>query len=589
MPRLTPVALLVGLLAVLVPAVVEARPADAKALALQARAVFKQHCHKCHHDPASKNGAFDVLRRGTLLAKSPTTDQPYITPGKPEESYVFERLKEGSMPPRAIKERPSDVDKDIVKQWIAAGAPDYPEDKNRPHLNQEAVLTVVRDHLRKADERDRPFLRFLTLTHLHNNPSVPLLDLRSYRAALSKAVNSLSRKATIVLPQALDKEQTVFVLDIRKLDWDRNNLWREILKAYPYGLKYGGTSNQALQNLEAEIEKLTGCELAYLRADWFVVAATRPPLYHTLLQLPRTAGQLEKQLEVDVRRNFDRDELGRAGFTESLVSGQNRLVERHGALHGAYWKSYDFQARNDRGILTRFPLGPAFTNHPFPNQAFTHDGGEIIFNLPNGLQGYLLVNGKDERIDEGPIGVVSDANKSSGTNVIVTGISCLACHKHGLIGFKDAIREGTGVQGEARQKVLRLYPEPQKMDQLVKEDSERFLTALEKTIGAFLKVEEDAQKPIRAFPDEPIYQIARLYQLVDLDLTMAALELDIEKPDKLRTLIESNQSLRELGLGPLLREGGTIKRHAWEEVGATSLMQRVARQVERGTPFRILK
>ena len=60
------------------------------------------------------------------------------------------------------------------------------------------------------------------------------------------------------------------------------------------------------------------------------------------------------------------------------------------------------------GNLFRFPLGPAFADNPFPNQAFEHAGGEIIFNLPNGLQGYLLVDAKGDRIDAGPIDIVGD-------------------------------------------------------------------------------------------------------------------------------------------------------------------------------------
>jgi len=589
MVRFAGIPLLAGLLAALAPAEASAQAADAKELALKAREVFKQHCLKCHNDPASKNGAFDVLRRGTLLAKS-STDVPYITPGKPEESYAFERLNEGSMPPKAIKERPNDLDKSIVKQWIDAGAPDYPEDKNRIYVAQEKVLAVMRDHLRNMDKRDRQFQRFFTLTHLYNNPQVPEADLRYYRAALSKAVNSLSWKQNIVLPRALDPEQTVFVIDVRKVDWDRNNLWREIIKAYPYGLQYGNNANQGLKKVFEDVEELTDCELAYVRADWFVATATRPPLYHTLLQLPLNAGELEKQLDVDIRRNFDKDELWRAGFTKSLISEQNRVVERHGARTGAYWKSYDFKAKNDRGTLTQFPLGPEFANHPFPNQTFKHDGGEIIFNLPNGLQGYLLVNAKDERIDEGPIEVVSDANKSSGTNVVVTGISCISCHKHGMIGgFKDMIREGTGVQGEARDKVQRLFPEAKEMETFVKDDTERFLRALDRTIGPFLQVGADAKKPIQSFKDEPVYQIAQLYQLQDLDLTKVAMELDFNKPEELRTLIENNKRLREMGLAPLAREGGTIKRHAWQEGEGGSLMQRSARELERGTPLQVLK
>src|SRR5262249_20202475 len=161
---------------------------------------------------------------------------------------------------------------------------------------------------------------------------------------------------------------------------------------------------------------------------WFVATASRPPLYHDLLQLPKTARELEQKLGVDVADDFRKDKLARAGFARSGVSGQNRLVERHDALYGAYWKSYDFLPDNGRANLPRLPLGPldlfSKGQHPYAAQAFRQDGGEIIFNLPNGLQGYLLVNAKDERIDAGPIAVVSDDQRVSGTPEIVTGVSC---------------------------------------------------------------------------------------------------------------------------------------------------------------------
>ena len=124
---------------------------------------------------------------------------------------------------------------------------------------------------------------------------------------------------------------------------------------------------------------------------------------------------------MDVAADFLGDQLARAGFAGSGVSSQNRLVERHPALYGAYWKSYDFSKNDGTANLFRFPLGPVFAGNPFPDQAFEHAGGEIIFNLPNGLQGYLLVDAKGKRIDAGPIEVVSDALKTSGTAAIVTG------------------------------------------------------------------------------------------------------------------------------------------------------------------------
>ena len=39
---------------------------------------------------------------------------------------------------------------------------------------------------------------------------------------------------------------------------------------------------------------------------------------------------------------------------------------------------------------------------------FSQDGGEIIFNLPNGLQAYLIVDREGVRIDAAPISIVSE-------------------------------------------------------------------------------------------------------------------------------------------------------------------------------------
>jgi serine/threonine-protein kinase len=566
-----------------------AAEADPKALALQARAVFKNYCIECHHGEGSEGGNFDVLRVATLTPKR-ERKPPLVVPGKSAESYLYaEKLAKGKMPPDYIRDkdqRPTEADVAVIKAWIDAGAPEAPAAEKRAFVSQKAVLTAIRDHLRAADREQVRHLRFFTLTHLYNNPRVPDADLPVYRGALSKAINSLSWKPGVVVPRAVDKEQTVFVIDVRDLDWDKGNLWREVLKEYPYGLSYGSHADPEMAKLQDEINERAHCELVDVRADWFVATATRPPLYHTLLRLPKNARDLEKALNVDVEHNFLNDKLARAGFITSGVSGQNRLVERHDASYGAYWKSYDFKKDNARDDLLRFPLGPQFAKNPHRDQAFVHDGGEIIFHLPNQLNGYLLVDGKDNRIDVGPIAVVSDPLKTSGTNEIVTGLSCMACHKHGVFPLpKDVVRDGKGVFGEADKKVRRLYPEQAAMDKLARKDTDRFLRALEEAAGPFLKVGADKDKPITDFT-EPVGEIARLYRLVDLDLTMVACELDVENPKDLLTNL-GEKRVRELKLGALLKEGGVVKRAEWERVGATSLQQRVARELERGTPLQL--
>ena len=113
-------------------------------------------------------------------------------------------------------------------------------------------------------------------------------------------------------------------------------------------------------------------------------------------------------------------------FNGSGVSQNNRLIERHKSPYGSYWKSYDFGGNTGRQNLFEHPLGPGGGS-----DSFQHDGGEIIFTLPNGLQGYLLVDAAGKRIDKGPTSIVSDPKRPD--RAVTNGVSCMSCHYTGVI------------------------------------------------------------------------------------------------------------------------------------------------------------
>jgi len=542
---------------------------------------LKKHCYGCHGVKFERPG-LNVLDRDVLIAMR---KKPFLTPGKPAESLLFKRIDSDDMPPEEIKERPTAEEKKLFKEWIEAGAP-FPERERRAFKSDRDVLTAIRDDLRRTPQADRRFQRYFTLAHLYNNKTVTEADMRLYRAALGKLANSLSWEPELHVPRPVDKEETVFAVDLRKLGWDKQDLWQEILRQYPYGLKLSQHRDEAVRELAQEVYDLSSSNQPYLRADWFIASAARPPLYHTLLELPKNATELEKKLNVNVIDNFLNNKLARGGFTTSGVSKQNRLVERHPAAHGAYWKSYDFKSSEGAGNLILFPLGPDFKDHPYPRQVFKHDGGEIIFHLPNGLQGYLLTDAKDERIDKGPIEIVRDLLETSGTPEIVNGLSCMACHRHGMIRFKDALRDGHGLADEKRVKMELLFPKAVAMDRLLQRDEDRFLRAADDAMGPFLKVGSDENKDLRDFP-EPIGAVARLY-VKDLGPEEVALELGLSEPEKLKTLLQANRKLREtLGLGPLI-QGNAIKRETWHSLeGLVSPFQEAARELDLGTPLRV--
>jgi tetratricopeptide (TPR) repeat protein/mono/diheme cytochrome c family protein len=507
---------------------------DRAALARQAHEILKTNCYRCHgQDGAVEGGLNYVLDFKTLVARKK------VVPGDAAKSKLYKRLTSDDypMPPPDEKVRPTRDEIALIKAWIDASAPDLPAAApKREFLSDPDVTRLIRNDLEEMDERHRRFARYFTIAPLHN-AGLSEDQLQTYRLGLSKLVNSLSWEPDVVAPKAIDPARTVFRIDLRDYRWSAA-VWQRVLDAYPYGVVQPSPAAQA-------VFAATGCELACVRADWFVFAASRPPLYHEVLQLPKTDGELEKDLKIDVEANIRDSRVARAGFNSSGVSRNNRLIERHRTAFGAYWKSYDFASNTGRQNLFAHPLGPG----PDDGQ-FRHDGGEIIFNLPNGLQAYLLVDGKGNRIDEGPTKIVSVKNRPN--PVVINGVSCMMCHARGMIDKADQVRPHAEKNADAfaaddLKALQALYPPEADFRALLKADAERFRKAVE---AAGAKVGET----------EPVAALADRFE-AEVDLTAAAAELGLPPAALLRGLERSPDLARRLG--PLKVEGGTVQRQVF--------------------------
>ena len=278
--------------------------------------------------------------------------------------------------------------------------------------------------------------------------------------------------------------------------------------------------------------------MPFIHVDWFLANASLPPLYHDILDLPGTDRELEIRLDVDVvgnLRNAAGKRVWRAGFNDSGVSNNNRVVERHLSRYGAYWKSYDF-------------AGTVGTQNIFTNPlSFTHDGGEIVFNLPNGLQAYYLADAGGNRLDAAPINIVSNPAASDPT--VRNGLSCIGCHTEGMKRFEDQVRgvvEKNVNPPFDKDRALSLYVDQATMDAYVDEDTLRYRQALEAAGGIFGGIE-----PVQRFHEAFQGPVNAAHAAAATGLET---EVFLEK-------IRQDTSLQNLGL--LVLENGTMKRDTW--------------------------
>ena len=507
-------------------------------IAQDAYAIFEQSCFNCH----GPDGAY----KETLLMEHNAliTENGPVVPGNPEASRLYKRLlgEGGQLMPLGGPPLPNSQI-EAVKNWILVGAPDWATvaTTDGAFISPSEVLNTIETHVMSLASFDRAFARYFTMTHLYNAGEPPSI-LQEYRKGLNKLVNSLSWGSTVTNPQPIDPQETIFYIDLRHYEWDRNDGWTTIEAEYPYHIAFDAPTQTALKAQLGRLQGEMNADIPSVYVDWFVAQASLPPLYHDLLSLPLTDRELETRLEVDVIRNLLNApgvRVWRAGTNNSGVSNNNRVIERHTSRYGAYWKSYDFAGSvGTQNIFT----------HPL---SFTHDGGEVVFNLPNGLQGYYVTNATGFRLDDAPINIVSNPAASDPT--VRNGLSCFGCHTEGMKTFEDGVRaviESNTAPAYDKAQALRLYVEQSEMDALLQEDTDRYRGALEATGGAFGDI-------------EPISRFHEVYQN-EVDLAYAAAVVGLE-PEAFLEKIRENIGLQNIGLLVFDSPNGSMKRDAWTE------------------------
>jgi mono/diheme cytochrome c family protein len=387
-------------------------PAD---MTQEAFAILAGRCAGCHTygqaDPAGWGSVLDVARM---------IDSDIIVPGDPGASRLIDRIAVvGDMPPKGERLKAHEVE--ALRTWI--------QGMRRPAdaiLSDTDVLDEIsRDQLRLRD-RSSDF-RYISFAH-YIGQGRSEAEMEAVRQVFTFTLNSLSRRGELVEATTIDPHRSIFRFQLADLGWDEA-LWDQLTGFYPYCIRSDAAAHEALY-----LQLAT--EAPVVRGDWFLATATKAPLYDLLIDLPNTVDELATRLGVDINDNINHpgleepDNLVRIGFRRSGVALHNRMLERHLGSQGQYlWISYDFDSNLGRADLLANPLGPANRDEQNFVHTFEHAGGEVIFTMPNGMQGYMLVDAIGNKLDVAPINIVRDPNRRNG--VVENGISCYGCHGTG--------------------------------------------------------------------------------------------------------------------------------------------------------------
>ncbi|MGB7344657.1 MAG: c-type cytochrome domain-containing protein [Pirellulaceae bacterium] len=433
-------------------------------------ALLGERCAECHagEKSAEKTGSsFDVSIVSSL--------RDVVRAGRPDASSLLARIRdepEYRMPPLDSGTEQLSADQaSMIEDWILAMAP------QRARLTLADELKLVVDDRRIAAKnplRNSGTEFYVSLRVMFNRPDIDAADLDLARTSLVKLVNSLHWKPELIFPVAIDDDQTIYRIDLVELGWKEDtflDLLDSVDQSYPYRI------------VPVEMEKDNEIRRAashIVRHDWLVKQLTLPQTYHALLygnvgvsrnvngssDSFQTLNDLLDFLQIDYQSHFSKPGgISRAfidfgqGLETSEVSNNYRVLDRLMSILGPVWISYDFAtSRNAQDIILK-PWGPRAPERP-DEVAFAQNGGEVIFQLPVGLHGYLVVDDSGNRIDQAPINIVHDKITAfDDQGAIATGVACMRCHADGFRS-RTTIRP-TGLQN----KLVKPGSRPTIMDQ----------------------------------------------------------------------------------------------------------------------------
>jgi mono/diheme cytochrome c family protein len=547
----------------------------------QVEAILRTNCGTCHIG-AGAQGEF-----GYLLNMEQLVTSGKVVPGNKEDSQLYVRMVGGSMPPAAqrVVRTPTYSEIDLVGEFIdQLELPDPGSDcESEAFMDVDTQIRLMQSDMAGLDDIDKSFTRYLTITYSSNAGECGRA-LQRQRNALFKGINSVSTNPTVSQPQAIDAAETIYRIDIRDYNWDRlidlqdndvsdpanvdfNDGWEAIIanpQTAAYAVEYEG---EAADDLEADAATL----VPFMPVNAFIQATEFGDLYYTLINGRASLFDFEREvLLIDTALEIEDNQLMRAGFSNSGVSKQERVLNRFDsglAAGQSYWISFDFDGGNGGDGANGFERDVANDSIYASPLEFAFGGGEAIFSLPNGMQGYYAADGAGNRLATAPIGVVIDPAQNNG--LVTNGASCHSCHNAGMITFTDTVRQfvednRVRFDNETFENVMEQYPDGPTFQAQMDRDSEVHIAATERA-------------GVPAGAPDAVSRVYLDFQLGNVDLTIAAGELGVDREFLLRNIDLLDPRLANLGV-----DGGYIDRNIMDDTFLDSIC--ILQSVQENTP-----
>ncbi|HKO89971.1 MAG TPA: hypothetical protein VJU61_02400, partial [Polyangiaceae bacterium] len=296
-------------------------------------------------------------------------------------------------------------------------------------LSFDEMFRLLLDDLRQIDLDDRVFIRYLSLMSRFN-AGVCSADLAVDRQALAEVVNLLSINSRIVLPQAINSDETLYRIDLRDYDWDRAvtvantdsvtdyvDVWEAIADVSPFSMPFVGVTAES-------VTAQTNTLFSFMDAAALIDIASTGSLYYAAIGVDSTRSLddfLQNGLGL-VGTSLQATDSVWAGIEQSRISRGPQLATRRqlGVREGYVWESRS--ARDEGASLLANPL------------ALPLGEASVIFSLPNKLWGFVVAD---------PTGAVAfdatvlDVNQNNFR--AISAISCLDCHSQGLVPIVDEV------------------------------------------------------------------------------------------------------------------------------------------------------